>query len=352
MFRLVVVAVLLLSVHTMARKPYFSWDTIPVFCHMCNKSGLFNDHAVRVLARFPMVTFEKGQGSNVSDCCAEDKIVAAAKQVKAANSSVYTLFYYNSVLDWNQYRLHQLFLEHSDWWLRNASGEPVRIPGDRSFKQPKDGMLVFDFSQQQVRNFWSSDCINATKTGYIEGCFADRAGEDTFSKNNLTKEKEEAYSKGHIQVLQELQHALGDNVLVANNDLVPEVSATMVEGFGADEGSIKLLQQGVQQGKLVQAHAGYHPDGQDNHCQSITNSLSAFLIGAGEYSYYGCSRGWSVSPDDMDWLVWHPEYDKPLGKPMGPAVKQGDIYTRHFQAGTVVTFNVKTNEGNIQWGTH
>ncbi|XP_062514276.1 uncharacterized protein LOC134189897 isoform X2 [Corticium candelabrum] len=299
-----------------------------------------------------MVTIEKGQGSDVSDCCAEDKIVAAAKQIKAANSSVYTLFYYNSVLDWNQYRMHQLFLKHPDWWLKNASGDPVHIPGDGSFKQPKEGMLVFDFSQEEVRNFWLSDCINATKTGSIEGCFADRAGEDSFKKNSLTKDKEEAYSKGHVQVLQDLQRALGDNVLIANNDLVPGVGATMIEGFGADENSIKHLQESSKQGKLVQAHAGYHPDGQDNHCKNITNSLAAFLIGAGNYSYYGCSRGWSVSPSNMDWLVWHPEYDKPLGKPMGPATKQGDVYTRHFAAGTVVTFDVKTNQGNITWGSH
>lgn len=350
--RLLIVLFLAISKYNaLARKPYFSWDTVPVYNHMCNKSGPFNNEAVRVLAKFAMVTFEKGQGSDVSDCCAEDKIIAAAKQIKAVNSSVYTLFYYNSVLDWNQYRMHQLFLQHPDWWLRNTSGDPVRIPGDHSFKQPKDGMLVFDFSQQEVRNFWSSDCINATKTGYIEGCFADRANEDTFMKNNLTKDKEEAYSKGHVQVLQELQHALGDNILIANNDLVPEVSATMIEGFGAEESSIKLLQEGAKQGKLVQAHAGYHPDSQDNHCKNITNSLAAFLIGAGEYSYYGCSRGWSVSQDNMDWLVWHPEYDKPLGKPMGPAVKQGETYTRQFAAGTAVTFNVKTNEGSIQWGS-
>ena len=79
---------------------------------------------------------------------------------------------------------------------------------------------------------------------------------DSFKKNNLTKDKEEAYSKGHVQVLQDLQRALGDNVLIANNDIVPGVSATMIEGFGADENSIKRLQESSKQGKLVQAHAG------------------------------------------------------------------------------------------------
>ena len=43
-------------------------------------------------------------------------------------------------------------------------------------------MLVFDFKQEVVRNFWASDCINATKTGYVDGCFADKAQVDKFQK--------------------------------------------------------------------------------------------------------------------------------------------------------------------------
>eukprot|EP00118_Oscarella_pearsei_P025517 m.308315 g.308315 ORF g.308315 m.308315 type:complete len:351 (+) comp43746_c0_seq1:72-1124(+) len=332
-----------------AKRPAFSWETVPVYNHLCNKSGAFSDETARFLARFPLVTIEKGQGSDVSDCCAEDKIIAAAKQVKAVNSSVYTIFYYNSVLDWNQYRLHQEFLKHPDYWLKNASGDPVRIPGDGTFKQPKDGMLVFDFSQDDVRKFWASDCLNATKTGYIDGCFADRANEESFRQNNLTTEKAKAYAAGHVEVLQYIQKNLGDGVIIANNDLVPGVGSTMIEGFEANEESIQHLQEAVAQGKLVQAHAGYGQDGSDNRCQNITNSLAAFLIGAGEYSYYGCSRGWFVDADHMDWLTWHPEYDKPLGKPMGQATKAGSVYSRRFSSGTAVTFDAKTNEGSIKW---
>ena len=106
--------------HSSARKPPFSWDSVQVYNHMCNKSGPFNGVAVHILAKFAMVTIEKGQGSGVSDFCAEDKIVAAAKQIEPANSSVYILFSITSVLDWNQYRIHQLVLKHPDWWLKKG----------------------------------------------------------------------------------------------------------------------------------------------------------------------------------------------------------------------------------------
>ena len=323
-----------------AKMPMFSWNTVPVYSHLCNKSGPFNDTALRTLVRFPLVTIEKGQGSNLSDCCAEDKILAAAKQIKALNSSVQVIFYYNSVLDWNQYRLHEEFLKRPDLWLRNASGDPVRMHGDHSFKQPKEGMLVFDFSKQAGRDFWASDCINATKTGYIDGCFADKADLESFSDNTLSPETAKAYAKGHDQVLQDLQKSLGDNVLVANNYLLPGVSSTMIEGFHSNEASILQLQKAASEKKLVEAHA---------RCKNITDSLAAFLIGAGEYSYYGCSSGWYVDETHMDWITWHPEYDKPLGKPTGPATKEGDVYTRHFASGTVAMFDTKTNTGTINW---
>ncbi|XP_065830202.1 uncharacterized protein [Oscarella lobularis] len=327
-----------------AKMPPFSWDTVPVYNFLCNKSGPFNDAAVQIIARFPIIAIDQGQGEDVSDCCTEDKILAVAKQIKAVNDSVYIIFYYNSMLDWNGYRLHEKLLKHPEFWLRNASGEPVRIPGDHSFKQPKEGMLVFDLSTQAGRDFWASDCINATKSEYIDGCFADRAGEDTFQKNTLSPETAKAYASGHVKVLQDLQKSLGDNVLMANNDLVPGVGSTMIEGFRSDEKSILRLQEAVAQNKLVEVHAGY-----SDSCRNITDTLAAFLIGAGEYSYYACSQVWFVDETHKNWLTWRPEYDKPLGKPTGPATKSGDVYTRQFASGTVAMFNAKTNKGNIKW---
>ncbi|XP_065830205.1 uncharacterized protein [Oscarella lobularis] len=323
-----------------ARMPKFSWDTVPVFNHMANVSGPFNDEAVRILARFPLVTFEKMQGASLSPCCSEDKIVEAAKQIKATNSSVITIFYLNSVLDFTNYRLHEELLKRPELFLRNASGDIVRIhPG----KSP-ELLNVFDFSQEAARNLWANDCINATKSGYVDGCFADRAGEEAFAHNKLTPEKATAYANGHDQVLQDVQKSLGDNVLIANNYLLSGVTATMIEAFRSNEESIQRLQEAVSQKKLVEVHAGYF-----DSCKNITDTLAAFLIGAGDYSYYACSAGWTANEIHTDWLTWHPEYDKPLGKPTGPATKEGDVYTRHFASGTVATFDTKTNKGDIKW---
>ena len=85
--------------------PKFSWDTVPVYIHMCNASGPFSQTAAQHIARFPLVTVEKGQGYNSSiypynTSHAEIKIAEACSQIKSINSSIICLFYYNSVLDY------------------------------------------------------------------------------------------------------------------------------------------------------------------------------------------------------------------------------------------------------------
>jgi hypothetical protein len=53
--------------------------------------------------------------------------------------------------------------------LRKTSGGLIKASGGG-----KSGMTVFDFTQQQACDLWASECINATKTGFVDGCFSDR----------------------------------------------------------------------------------------------------------------------------------------------------------------------------------
>jgi len=66
---------------------------------------------------------------------------------------------------------------------------------------------------------------------------------------------------------------------------------------------------------------------------NLTDSIAAFMIVQGDYSYYSASTGWF----DKDWS-WHAEYAPRYGLPAGEAVRDGDIYTRAF-TGCVVTVN-------------
>ena len=76
-------------------------------------------------------------------------------------------------------------------------------------------------------------------------------------------------------------------------------------------------------------------------CNSdLTDYIAAFLIGAGEYSYFGCGH-WSAEGDDTSPLKWRAEYDKPLGAPKGPAKYDNGTLTRSFASRTEVMFDAR-----------
>ena len=64
--------------------PQFSWDTLPVFFHSSNTSGPYSADAIRVIAKYPMVTIEKWQGFDVPNVDDEDQMVLAMKAIKQA----------------------------------------------------------------------------------------------------------------------------------------------------------------------------------------------------------------------------------------------------------------------------
>lgn len=72
--------------------------------------------------------------------------------------------------------------------------------------------------------------------------------------------------------------------------------------------------------------------------------LAAFLIVAGEYSYWGMGSGWSTTS-----FPWYPEYDRPLGHPIGAAQSFGSgRYFRAFEH-LNVTLDTAQKTAEIQW---
>lgn len=346
--------------------PRFSWDTIPVFFHSSNSTGPFTDAAIKFMAKYPMVTVEKFQGpcgnaKGASPACHQEAlIINELRRIKEVNSNVSTIFYYNSVLDFPQYDLHKLMMENSSLMLHNEKGQVVKM----HCPSPESPCDVFDFSQAAARQLFIDECINATKTGYVDGCFLDRAVDGTPTDPtldpenpgdhyNLGKAKAVAYTKGHIQAIADMQTALPTSPIIANHgygepmdNLKPGVvSFSMIEGFDANNGSIMQLLTATKNGRGVQAHSAHG-------CEDVNvDIVAAFLVGAGPHAYFGCgpwSSSWMRTPIESSWLKF---YDYPLGEPQGPATVSGRVYTRKFGEKVIATFDCSTNTGKIEgWG--
>eukprot|EP01084_Bolivina_argentea_P198893 340444_1 len=336
------------------KMPAFSWDTLPVWIHMCNTSGVWNDTTLKYFAKYPIITFEKGQGVFATEepyasKYAEDKIIDACRQIKAVKPDIICIFYYNSINDWTMYKIHETLAEHPEWWLRDNNNRVVLIGGDKSFPQPEQGMLVPDYRQPIIQKLWADECINITANNYgiVDGCFSDKPQYNTFKGYNFTAQQLNEFAIGHNNSISSTQVALNKSnasIMISNNGWVPPgIVATQLQVFKAEEQYIQQLLSFSTKGILVEAHAG------GSECDNITNTLAAFLISANKYSYYACSKGW-IWPGN--WNVWYPQYDKPLGEPLGPAVKNNGVYSRSFKSGTKVTFNTKTNVGNIDWASN
>jgi hypothetical protein len=343
-----------------------------VFFHSANESGPWSDAAAERIAMFSMATFEKnmahGSGSGAST---EVTGPAACQQIKRINSSVATVYYLNSVIDWPFFSLHEKMLSNPSWRLKDHLGTDMLVVGQWGF----------NFSVAACREAWMADCVAATAAG-CDGCFIDRSN-DMYQLNStkpgmMSPSDADRFEHAHLATLTELNarlKALG-KFAINNNEANTSLGVTtmMIEDFAASAHCLETLQTAVARGITVQAHAGNYPDegidvsvvdqratatstassgGVDNCAAGITNSLAAFLVAAGEYSYFHCASGWQSEaawPAAHDaWLAWRDEYNRPLGAPHGPAKRTGDVWTRLFGNGTRVVFDGKSGNGTIAW---
>ena len=242
---------------------------------------------------------------------------------------------------------------HDTYELQNSSLLPARITLGGSLA----AYPLFDQGQAPMRERWLDDVVAQVGTGLFDGVFADRAHNLTNwgPEARLSPAQSSAWQAGHRALLAAAEAAMAavNGTALENNRLASGVQAAMFEDFGASDACIRALQAAADADTLVEAHAGDLPGGSDQGCVGITNSLAAFLVGAGRKAYYGCSKSWATNPAwpavPDSWLDPRPEYTRPLGLPEGPAALSGSLWTRNFSAGVAVFFDAAAGTGRIVW---
>lgn len=120
---------------------------------------------------------------------------------------------YNSVLDFPQYELHATMLANPGLMLHDKTGAAVQT----HCPAPSGQCDVFDFGQPAVRALFIAECVNATQTGYVDGCFVDRAVDPQGFMSSLDPAVASAYMAGRTQMLKDLQTAVGAGPIVGNH---------------------------------------------------------------------------------------------------------------------------------------
>lgn len=353
------------------RYPEFSWDKVPIAFHFGKRSVLMTaEEAEFVSSRSNFICLEKGHASPQFGST-ELGIEQEAQQLKKLNPKMKVIFYWNTFLDYGMYEAHDEYQKHPEWWLRKLDGELDFKSGD---------LKRYDLSNPEVRDWWTDVAARAIVEGSADGVFMD-AFPQVSSPANIElwgQEKYDAMQVGLKDIIRETREKIGDENLIVYNGIrsTPTWSAgfdfpeytdcAMIEHFGyflsgSKECMLKdilEMEKAGKNGKMVvmKGWAGFTfvdreamskplEEKRKIAKKSITFPLAAFLVGAQENSYFIYNWGYRMEDGCLE---WYPEFDKPLGEPLGDMMKDGWKLSREFKHASVWV-NLETREAEIKW---
>ena len=311
----------------------FSWDVLPTWVKL-TVSSTNASHTAFVAENFPLVQVTIHHGNHTE---ADD--IAVCRQVKEANPSTSCLFYWNTEKIQNSTLTAQYMINSkSEWLLRDDHGR---------YAEALHGHLCPDYRQPAAGDFYLSACLNATHSGVVDGCTLDSGQnfnepdtEMLTKKYVFTKQEQDQYVSGKRGALQRLQqNAAGKAMFVHCGLCLTEghtcagMSAQMSQHFDATQAWVDALRLLASEGKgLLMYDDGARKKRLDcSHDKQRGMLIAAFLVGAGNNSYFNCGPNCNNSHV-------YPEFRKPLGAPLSEAQTANGVLTRRFAHGAVAKF--------------
>lgn len=350
--------------------PEFNWDTVPIYIHFGTSEGFTDEDIQFIASHSNLVCMEKMQG-HIPHGSVEAGIAHDARRMKEVNPDIKVLFYWNTFLDYPNYEAHEVYQNHPEWWLRTR---------DSSLDKKQGRIKRYDLSKPEVREWWTDVVEKAVVDGPCDGVFMD-AFPQIASQGNIKlwgQKKYDAIQKGLIKTIELTRKKIGaDNLIMYNGirntdniefgmEYVELTDISAIEHFGhfystspdSMARDIEAMIEAGKQGKIVVMKAWPGFDWLDKGIENVPHKellnrarknlefpLACFLVAAQPYSYFAYTWGYRKGHGSLD---WYPEFDKPLGKPLGDAKKDGYQYSREFQH-CRVTVNLKTKQASIVW---
>jgi len=356
--------------------PAFSWDHIPRYMHI-RKATAYTDKEIAFLAKFPLITFEKANGHKAHGTIEKGTLVAA-RAVKKLNPEAVILYYRNVIVHYTGYGADKELEDIPGAILKDDKGNTKLV---------RKVVSAYDLSNPELRNWWVKVCSDMTSDPAIDGVFLDgniKALEPGYLKRDIGAKKKQAVEDGYHTMMQQTREAIGPKKLMIANILrarfkdagleyLNYFDGSYLEGFEHNVGKVSYedyvakgidaMQKASSQGKMViytcglagtanssemgidEAHGSAKSD--EEAQKAFNYQLAIFLVSAGEYSYFRPHEGYAADRNNK-WMRWFAEYDKPLGAPLGPAIKDGYTYTRSFKHAKV-KLDIKNRTADIQW---
>lgn len=351
--------------------PSFSWDKVPVAFHFGKKGTLLTRKEAKFVASHSnFVVLEKAHGFPKYKY-SEEAIAADAAVLKDLNPDMKIVFYWNAFLDYSMYKAHEEYQEHPEWWLKTKEGE-LDLKSDR--------IKRYDLSNKKLRKWWVSVAKQNLKNKNIDGIFFDALNQVTNPGNKKLwgDEKYNAIQQGLINLIEETRCKIGDDKLIVyngirstpkrntGNNFPDNTDAVMIEHFGyfnsrTKESMLKDIQEMEKAGKTgkIVVFKTWPENAWLNKNfikkskkekkkiskEHINFALASFLAGAQKHSYLIYNWGYRLK---MGSLLWYPELDKPLGKPLNEMQVNGWILTRNYEHASIWV-DLENKKSKIDW---
>ena len=282
--------------------------------------------------------------------------VGTARKIKALNSSVRVLMYWNSALHWNFYECEADV--RPSWLLPPSHGLPV---------------AAYDYASADFRAWWVACAVGALRnsSGALDGLFVDAA-----PKLSWAGQPSNAFDLWGA-MLDAVRAAVPDAFLIFNGDYYSDSAAVianssllvhaaavyvesladLIEDAAKDPPStivayLRYLAATAADDpkKLLVGHGALNASSAQN-----PSDQRAFVFGLAVYllvtpdpstSYFLANFGYRV---DQGLLFPHAEYAVAYGQPLGDFVARGSVLTRKFTNATV-TVDLETQTGSITVG--
>ncbi|WP_372809104.1 putative glycoside hydrolase, partial [Pontiella sp.] len=308
--------------------PRFSWNRIPRTMLIRNGSSSFtDDEARRVANRYDFVVLEKANG-NIQG------YYEKASELKSHNPDLKVVFYWNSRIFYGSFGIDAAIYEPDNWaaWI-----DPTYTIRD---------WPTYERSNPDFVDWWVGCCHKIM--GLVEGYATDGVTPFQDFENWEHGSPIDGYFIDKTGVPTSMLHPLYEgsadwNFCMNNNgdnrSRIAYLDGTYREGYtsgGSPSAIATAIAMAQESGKNQKLTMLRNPSDSSNNRREMEDAVDAtlgyYLAYAEKYAYFYHQKTVDASNADWQWITdYYDQFNRPLGAPLGDAIKDNFIYSRSFE---------------------
>ncbi|RMD74255.1 MAG: hypothetical protein D6820_17075 [Lentisphaerae bacterium] len=290
--------------------PKFSWDRIRR-CIFVRKRKAYTDAEVEALAKtYDVIVLEKANTAGQKNVM--QGMLNVSSRLKKVNPDVVIFFYWNSRIYFGHYGIDDSIERHKDEWI------------DKNFVI-RGHLPTYVRENKDFLKWWVGCCQKMMSYPSIDGTFIDKKGVPIFMLDALYK-------------------ATPVNKLIINNNgdirkRIAYVDGTYREGWtegdnpDAIAAALAIARETGLNKKIQILRSVTHIANNKREMEDLVDpDLALYLLCVEKYHYFFWLKTVDAMKDRIFWLTdYLDQCKRPLGKPLGPYLRDNKVYTRSFE---------------------